>query len=432
MNNLKQQFKEVIEYSQDIEMCDADELWEAWAENKKRFIDKWGGLTYELPQEVVFDKTNSEKELIMKDFINDILCFTDSSVSAELKDFISKQGVEGFFSNRVIEKWTGEGKKIDKNSKISKSLKLFIKDSYFLEKFQSRLSRNIQDCKISGKLVISVHPLDFLSSSENVHNWHSCHALDGEYRSGNVSYMVDKHTFMVYLKSDKDSRLPNFPFKWNSKKWRVLMYASEKEDIIVKSREYPFSSEFALETVKEQLIDKFFDTSNFTEKWTNVSNTIRLIMTDGIGSMQYNDCLNSPSYSPTALYKKDLNLNSIEKADRMVIGEATPCLQCGGMPISLSSGFVCDECGEYLCCDCCGETMVEDECYYVDDEILCESCFDDQVAYCDECDESFNHNGEFDLIYDEENMCYYCECCYSQIMEARREEENEDLDLGEL
>ena len=73
-----------------------------------------------------------------------------------------------------------------------------------------------------------MHPLDYLSLSENTYNWRSCHSLDGEYRAGNLSYMMDKSTVICYLKSNDDVILSNFgpEVKWNSKKWRVLLYFS--------------------------------------------------------------------------------------------------------------------------------------------------------------------------------------------------------------
>ena len=85
----------------------------------------------------------------------------------------------------------------------------------------------LQEDKIEGTLCFSVHPLDFLSSSENTYNWRSCHSLDGEFCAGNLSYMADSATMICYLKSDKEEILPRFPedIPWNNKKWRVFLEA---------------------------------------------------------------------------------------------------------------------------------------------------------------------------------------------------------------
>ena len=90
--------------------------------------------------------------------------------------------------------------------KLVRAFKFFETDKELLNEIQSVASMIIQEDKIEGTLCLSVHPLDFISSSENTHNWRSCHALDGEYRAGNLSYMLDKTTVMCYLNSIKEEK----------------------------------------------------------------------------------------------------------------------------------------------------------------------------------------------------------------------------------
>ena len=66
--------------------------------------------------------------------------------------------------------------------KITRALKFpFLKEipQKLLDTFQTKMSMILQENCVSGRLCISVHPLDFISSSENTYNWRSCHALDG-------------------------------------------------------------------------------------------------------------------------------------------------------------------------------------------------------------------------------------------------------------
>ena len=124
------------------------------------------------------------------------------------------------------------------------------------EDVRQKLSMLIQSNKVTGKLCISVHPLDFLSASENNHSWRSCHALDGEYRVGNVSYMMDDCTFMAYLKSNgPDVKLPHFPedVPWNDKKWRCYFYLDRKNGIVYAAKQYPFFSQKALDLIADIL-----------------------------------------------------------------------------------------------------------------------------------------------------------------------------------
>ena len=411
-------FNEVISFSQDIDEPMTDSLFKEWAKNKSRFVDKWGGLTCELPDTVQLDLPEEDKEIIYKDFATDCAIFANTR---DIKEFILAQGVSSFYENRVVEKWDNNGIVVNKGAKISKSLKFFFDDKSYLERFQIKMSRLIQDCKITGKMVMSVHPLDFISSSETAHNWHSCHALDGEYRTGNLSYMTDKHTFMIYLKADKDYKLPNFPFEWNSKKWRVLMYMNEAEDIIVGGRQYPFSNVCALDTATEQLIGKFYDLSEFTE-WEESQKNISNIMEDDLGSLQYNDCLLSPSYKPIVMCHTSREGDLYcDIDDKMYIGNAVECLECGKDMVSLSSSMCCDACAGYVYCDSCGEACYEDDMYYLEGEWICECCHDDAAIFCGGCNESFNHYMT-DMTWDDDNQEYYCPDCYDNLVEKREEE----------
>jgi hypothetical protein len=119
--------------------------------------------------------------------------------------------------------------KVPKGMKLSKAFKYFVEDEGQLRIIQDVFSEMIQKNKVCGKLCISIHPLDYLSTSETTHNWRSCHALDGEYRAGGLAYMCDKTTVVCYIKSDEDAVLPRFPhhIKWNDKKWRMLLHMEE-------------------------------------------------------------------------------------------------------------------------------------------------------------------------------------------------------------
>ena len=247
INNIQDQFNEVIRYSQNIENPKTDKLLKEWYNSKKHFIDKWGGLTIELPN-VAVSIDREAKKMNVEDFGRACSINTGNRAAAT---FIWEQGVDAFYENRVKEDFLLGDKKITKGMKISRALKFFTDDKAVLDRLQTYMSRLIQDAKLTGTLVMSVHPLDFLSSSENAHNWRSCHALDGDFRAGNLSYMVDSSTIICYIKTKDDEILPNFPdsVPWNSKKWRMLIHAGENDQIMFAGRQYPFSSKSGIDMV---------------------------------------------------------------------------------------------------------------------------------------------------------------------------------------
>lgn len=426
MNNyqdIKEQFDKIIKYSQEVEDINTDKLFKNWLKGKEKFIETFGGLTYEFPEEFTFSMEEDEKINSFEMFVTDAVVYADEGLEDQLSNFLSAQGLEGIYNNRVINPYKNGKIRIEKNAKISKSLKFFFKnDKEALDAFQTRLSRMIQECKVTGKIVFSVHPLDFLSISENAHNWHSCHALDGEYRTGNLSYMQDSCTFIVYLKADGEYNLPNFPedIKWNSKKWRVLMYTNKDNSIFVKGREYPLSNQTCISKVTE-VLGKIYNLNDFSTSWKNINDKIGMVMEDSLGSLQYNDCILSLSYEPEAIWKEGF-IFSKENQDKMIVGDGVECLICGENMVSMTSSVCCQECGGYTVCEHCGEAVYEDEMYYLDGDRICEYCWDEEATLCAGCDETFN-SYSVNMMYDTETDQYYCPSCFDKLIEKRQSEE---------
>ena len=237
---VQKKFNEVISASQGIEDPQTDDLFQKWMEAKRDFIEAMDGqLIWEWPEQVAFELGSKEKNLRVDDFVELI---QNRWQNNDLADFVAFEK-DGFFSNQVTRQYICPQRNliIPQGMKLLKAFKFFENDVKVLNDIQSAASMIIQEDKITGTLCLSVHPLDFLSLSENTHNWRSCHALDGEYRGGNLSYMVDRSTIICYIRSNRDDYLPDFgDVKWNSKKWRVLLFFSNKWDMLFAGRQYPF------------------------------------------------------------------------------------------------------------------------------------------------------------------------------------------------
>ena len=251
IKSIQTQFNKVIEYSQSIFNPKTDSLFEKWYENKQWFIKKFNqNLIYEVPGKICFNLTDEQKIKKVEDLIYTI---ERRYKLYDLSDFIH-QNKKSFFENVVTV--SNDEIRIPLGMKITRAFKFFVDDKEILNDVQSCASRVLQEDKIEGTLCFSVHPLDYLSSSETVYGWRSCHSLDGDYRAGNLSYMGDRATILCYLKGDGDKILPNFPdnVPWNSKKWRMLLHFSDNKDMIFAGRQYPFTTTNALDVVWEHLI----------------------------------------------------------------------------------------------------------------------------------------------------------------------------------
>ena len=464
IKSIQREFNKVIAYSQGISEPKTDELFDRWLEAKRDIIEAMDGrLVYTVPTKVSFELSYKEKMNRVNEFIesvsmtwrnNDLACFID-----ENKD--------GFFSNIVVESFTSpRGAKIPKGMKLVKAFKFFEDDKLTLEEIQNRASMIIQEDKVEGWLCFSVHPLDFLSTSENTYNWRSCHALDGEYRCGNLSYMMDKSTVVCYLKSDKDNNhLPNFPgdVLWNSKKWRMLLFLSDRWNAMFAGRQYPFFSETALDVVKYHSMNVFRMhgqwsgwhndevKSHFFEGDVEHEDDIYFrhvyipmrgkyyakheLIEDCENPMHFNDLLRSSCYTPYYCWNKSYGYHSDV---HFTIGGEIPCLRCGEYPIAQTDDMLCRDCeldygssedDAYTTCACCGRRIFYDDSWYVEStgENICEDCANRECRTCDNCGELYYNN---DIVYDKRNHDYRCEHCHSDNDDtAERMREYQDSQL---
>ena len=440
---IKEQFKEVIRHSQGIDNPKVDDLFNRWEKSKKKFIDRFGGLIYEWSEPIEFTLDEGQKRQSAMEFAS---CVQDTFNNTDLAEFID-MNLNSFYDNVVSN--SGD-KGVPKGMKLIKAFKYFETNEMTLHHLQDMASQLIQQNKIKGTLCFSVHPLDYLSSSCNTYNWRSCHALDGEYRAGNLSYMVDETTFMVYLKGVDDVAIPGFPSSvpWNSKKWRMLIHASTNDELMFAGRQYPFTSSNGLDivlNVYNNIIGKNKNPYSYSSKyypWENnyvesVGNDKlygkyfvfdrKLFLLDeyvtvGMGALNYNDILHSTCY--TKPYYTILNFADWhDKPPKIEIGAYVNCLHCEENDITMSETMRCDDCeisngfevNEHISyCDCCGARVFYDDGFYVHDDFVCEECFNRYTFQCDCCGEPA-YNEEKKYIpprKDGDEELWICDWCY--------------------
>ncbi len=455
-SEIKEQFREVIAYSQGIPDPQVNSLFERWEKAKTKFIKRFGGLIYEWPEVIEFTLDSKERQQKAMEFAN---CVYDSFHNSELASFLDSN-LETFFENKVSNTDNG---RVPEGMKLIKAFKFYEKDKKTLRAMQDMASQIIQENKISGKLCFSVHPLDFLSSSENTYNWRSCHALDGEYRAGNLSYMVDECTFMVYLKGADDVRIPLFnDVKWNSKKWRMLLHTSTDDGIMFAGRQYPFSSKSGIDIVlniyNNLLEGEGRDPWNWYNKYSEWHNEyidtyispdqttiidldsrymvycgqlvdIHQVVKSGRGALNYNDILQStcylhPYYAILNPYRRHSVSYLTERP--LIIGGEIICLHCGGETVDNAETMRCDDCeinygyeenDNYTSCSCCGSRIYIDDAYPIGaygDDLVCSSCYDSECFICDYCDETHYKSDRVFMPFGFEGIenAWYCQRCY--------------------
>lgn len=447
ITQIQSDFNKVISYSQGITDPQTDELFERWKTAKQSIIDSWGGKLIISTGPVIFDLSPEEKRKRLNEFIDVIYNTYENESLAEFLDIISTD----FFANRLSQDYYVDNMKIVKGTKVVKAFKYFESDERVLTDLQNQASMIIQEDKICGTLCLSVHPLDYLSSSENTYHWRSCHALDGDYRAGNLSYMVDSSTIVCYLKKDMElQKLPNFPedVLWNSKKWRMLLFLEDQGEALFAGRQYPFFSPTALKLVRTAYLAYTTQADYHWSDWyddtittfprpegtpyrdANVDNGRNVMLngriygmldlvTDAKNSMHYNDLLYSSFYIPYYCWCR--YPKAPKRPLHFSIGGSVPCLCCGNYYSSdMGSGtMICVDCdykhgtsdNEYCTyCACCESRIIRAEGRWVHGigELVCQHCFETQTQVCDRCEESWY---TCDIKYSHKHKQYLCPNC---------------------
>lgn len=370
----QKQIEDIITYSQnydfDIECAD---IAKAWYAAKQKFINMFKGTIWRSNSKIEISLSQKDKQKTFESFVDRINMRYDN---ISLTTLVTSNE-EGFFSNEVVNA-CGPAKK---GMRLSKSFKYFIEEEEEVRWLQDYYSRCVQKDKLEGYLYLSVDPVDFLTLSENNANWRSCHSLDGDYRSGNLSYILDETTVVAYLASDEKEVLDNIPahIPCYSKKWRMLLNCHLANKILYFGRQYPFEDMNLMEKTFIYFNKlTHYDFSNITKKigfreilvevdgetyQDRLSENALLmlgkvistkdVIAEPVNTLNFNDLIYSSTYTPWAAIGKNYDFSSdnaefIKNQIYMTIGADVLCPYCHTRYITEGDSFVCERCREKL------------------------------------------------------------------------------------
>ena len=460
LTEIKSQVYDILSYNEEstenINKDMTDYMIDKWFEAKSRIISSYpfcGNLVVESNEEIEFTCNDKDRKLLFNDLINDMEKITSYSFKdGDRKAFIDflKANESSFFENAVHVIPEDKKSEIKDGSKLIKDFKYFFTDTALemLHKAQDKASEYIQKDKLKGYLCLSVHPVDFLTCSENTSKWDSCQKMTGCYRAGSLSYLLDKYTFIAYVRSSEPSQAPHIPFKWNNKKWRAWMFFSKDYNALFCGRHYPFECRNVIDKINELFLPSFatWDRTYVTQiKDSNTDEKIHFtdrylvynrqlypmseIVSDAEHSVHYNDLLLSPYYKkPYFTHRTQGPLLDLLDGSSFEIGAEVPCLSCGDDYLDTGEAFTCMDCRDDKTEECpiCRDYFNPEDMIYVDGEdvYLCNSCFERNTFYCERC----NHNYLIDnneCVYDDEYRGYLCEDCAQDVREERADAEED-------
>lgn len=401
------------------QMADIETILQPWVDAKSRF------LTRLFPE----GKTIIEKDVTISQFSNEISNKIYRTLISPAHAFITKyiEYIDKYFDDKSGNYWnlksliyqetladntwkgfdfevsyeengTTKTYKIQRGTKIMKALaklaKIWHIDVNF-EDFRIKHSQILNEAHVTGRLCLSIHPLDFMTMSDNACNWSSCMSWEneGEYHQGTIEMMNSPYVMEAYLKSSTDATLGGV--EWNNKKWRELFIVHPAGIFAIKG--YPCWNreleEISLEWIRDLAANAFHAT--YTPMlMAHAESRSKLTYTyDGITydfefntDHMYNDfCYDHAAM--IAMMPNDVYEDIYYSGD-------SECMCCGRhgndnqMMIFNDAKICCEDCQEGHRCCICGEVLYDSDSYCDNDgNYYCEDCWNNKFVYCEDCGE---------------------------------------------
>ena len=255
------------------------------------------------------------------------------------------------------------------------------------ELFRREHSLILNQKQIRGNLCLSIHPLDYITISDNACGWGSCMSWmeeAGDYRLGTIEMMNSPYIVVAYLESE--TPLEFCGYNWNSKRWRQLVVITP--ELILGNKQYPYENDElqgAILTWMRELTMKDKDFGPYNKSAVNVANHGTNIFGDSrvrvslTFSYMYNDIygermgfLREGFNNPSICYNLSGPAICTACGDEICYGDVD------------ASWTVCRDCSGMYQCACCGG-WYDDEPYEVGDRRYCEYCYDNRLEECEVC-----------------------------------------------
>lgn len=297
------------------------------------------------------------------------------------------------------------------------------------EEFRIAHSQILNQKELSGKLCLSIHPLDYMTMSDNDCGWDSCMSWSnyGDYRRGTVEMMNSPMVVVAYLTSESPFVMDDF--EWNNKKWRELFVVNH--EIITHIKGYPYCNEH----LDEEVINWLRELAMTNLGWTYEDESIKFTQDKEFvfqgdryrirfdADYMYNDFYHD--------HLAIVNKKTLEHFYRCNFSGAATCMWCGSTHgyYGDASLLACDACDEITYCEYCEERMSPDDCYVIDGMKICWSCYDSCVVRCEICNEDHLEDNmkPIHIALDENHICRgesisICEDCYDDIQQDKMKE----------
>lgn len=311
------------------------------------------------------------------------------------------------------------------------------------ESFRIAHSLVLNEKNITGNFTISIHPMDFVTMSNNSLGWSSCMEWDmedpGGYHAGTIEMMNSNNVVCCYMEAKEPfefykNEKTGECFLWNNKKWRSLAIVTP--EIILSGKAYPYENKdmayFMLDTIKDLVkdnlgweytygIEPYKDmihingsSSMYNNRmWIRTKNAVKhniIVHTEGM----YNDYLNANI--DYYCYRNKVKKNTI-----ITYSGKAHCTCCGDEYLSANNDYdldynyneryvntdddICYDCRDKISCNICGcLDNNEDNNLFIYNKTktkrICTNCFRIKYRKCPDCNKIYTKdNIQNNVIY---------------------------------
>ena len=299
-----------------------------------------------------------------------------------------------------------------------------------VEKARLIQSQVLNKGKMKGNLCLSIHPMDYMTMSDNDYNWSSCMSWreHGCYHAGTVEMMNSPYVVVAYLDGEEEWYPISGQMKWSNKKWRELFIVSR--DFISGIKAYPYHHT-ELENI---ILDKL---SEIASQYYNIAyekdNTLiheNDVQYDGISfhfstSLMYNDFDGNDA---VIRFADDFDSQYAEHPVSYFNYSGTGyCMVCGD-PLDFEEDVVCEDCADVCRCSHCGNRIDVECAFFANGEAFCEDCYERLFKECEHCGELtfeddlvpinvFFKSTEKDRDFYFKEIIYCCQHCFDKAKE---------------
>lgn len=453
----------ITEYGNVDITCGIQNVLAIWARNKRKLYKLFGNkLRVEIPVSLEADKNLLESflrdiysiyfewdpdaietEFIPQDvlqknaFINEyyqaLQEFNSDDRYVAIQDFLAPTALiknQVLINHRYIFSYKGKNLVIDPKTKpfkaVGKIINLLGKEKFpHWKEFKDQVSTALSSKKFDGVLTFSIHPMDFITLSDNNNGWSSCVSWrhEGDYFPGTLELLNSNNAVVCYIsKADNFQVVPDKDYYWNNKSWRSLAFVNK--NIILAGKAYPFRSDNLSQTIVRSLaimakekfnweyrydVQQYFDMIGFNDEY-DLQNKIDRLQWDSkpakkiflYSNYMYNDIVNADGIPYWCVR------NKVDKIKNISFSGPLVCLDCGKPMKDYPRGnsrLLCPECDTHKTCHRCGKYIHKGEKYVelLENGAHCEECAK-LVKQCPDCGENFIRSTRYFISHNPEEL----------------------------